>query len=102
LAFAVVVFPPEGDPVPRSTGLAFLQAAALRAAPVCTDGFRNNSYVIHGDPDHSIRIATDRVVSDALYAKRGASVRVRLQRSEFSGFQAEVELQRVLGHYHFH
>src|SRR5439155_14027763 len=64
LTFAVVVFPPEGDPAPASAGLSFLQAAALKAAPANDHGLRNNRYVLHSDRDHSIRIAEDRVVSE--------------------------------------
>src|SRR5207253_6868646 len=47
LTFAVVVFPPEGDPVPASAGLSFLQAAALKPAPANDHGLRNNRYVLH-------------------------------------------------------
>src|SRR5436190_22119 len=63
-AFAVVVFPPEGDPVPASAGFSFLEAASLKAAPANDHGLRNNRYVLHSDRDHSIRIAEDRVVSE--------------------------------------
>src|SRR5207302_9333452 len=42
LTFAVVVLPPKGDPVPASTRLAFLQAAALETPPAQHYGFHKN------------------------------------------------------------
>src|SRR5436190_6528590 len=70
LTFAVVVFPPEGDPAPASAGFSFLQAAALKPAPANDHGFRKNRYVLHSDRDHSIRIAEDRVVSEWNFRSR--------------------------------
>src|SRR5205814_350649 len=70
LTFAVVVFPPEGDPAPASAGFSFLQAAALKPAPANDHGFRKNRYVLHSDRDHSIRIAKDRVVSEWNFRSR--------------------------------
>src|SRR5262249_15079441 len=48
LAATAAVFPPKGDPVPASTGLAFLQTAALKTTATGSDGFRNHDHVAHG------------------------------------------------------
>src|SRR5262249_32458504 len=48
LAATAAVFPPKGDPVPASTGLAFLQTAALKTTAPGSDGFRNRDHVAHG------------------------------------------------------
>jgi len=58
LAAAPVVFPPEGDPMPATPGFPFLQTAALKAVTPRRFGHGGQS-----DPDDSIGIAKDRVVS---------------------------------------
>ena len=47
LTMAAVVVPPEGDPIPRAAGLAFLQAAALKTAAAHEDALRDNPCVVH-------------------------------------------------------
>ena len=56
---APLVFPPEGDPVPRTIRLAFLQTAALKTTAPRPRRLRNS---LHSDPDDSIGIGNDRVV----------------------------------------
>ena len=47
LAAAVVVMPPEGDPVQATTGFAFLKAAALKATASRGYRFRDSRDLVH-------------------------------------------------------